>query len=287
LAKYSSWAPEARIAVARAAMEAREFKRARRALEPLIADRPTMRVCLLMADLEQAEHGSAAASANGSPRHPRPARSGLDRRTGSPPRSGRPCRRSPAASTPSCGRRLRTCSSPRTRGGRRGSGRPRREERVLAVAPPLPGASEPPAPAPAAPAAPPPSPPRRPRPRRLVRPSPPLRCPRRLPLPLCSDARVRRCAGRAFARLDPRAGSDCRGRRRRRRAAPDGAPERGCGQAGHGRVPRSITRPTIRARRSLKNRPSAAASSADRPSPCQAGPIPLRTRRSETTRPPQ
>ena len=43
-----------RIAVARAAMEAREFKRARRALEPLTAERPTMRVCLLMADLEQA-----------------------------------------------------------------------------------------------------------------------------------------------------------------------------------------------------------------------------------------
>jgi len=30
----------------------------RSALEPLLADRPTMRVCLLMSDLEQAEHGS-------------------------------------------------------------------------------------------------------------------------------------------------------------------------------------------------------------------------------------
>lgn len=49
---------EGRLAVARAALEAREFARARKALEPLLADRPTMRVCLLMSDLEQAEHGS-------------------------------------------------------------------------------------------------------------------------------------------------------------------------------------------------------------------------------------
>ena len=62
LAKYSSWDPEARIAVARAAMEAREFARARSALEPLTHDRPTMRVCLLMADLEQAEHGRSGRS---------------------------------------------------------------------------------------------------------------------------------------------------------------------------------------------------------------------------------
>ncbi len=62
LAKLSSWNPEARIAVARAALEAREFGRARTALEPLLAERPTVRVCLLMADLEQAEHGSAGRS---------------------------------------------------------------------------------------------------------------------------------------------------------------------------------------------------------------------------------
>ncbi len=62
LAKHSSWDPEARIAVARAAMEAREFARARSALEPLTHDRPTMRVCLLMADLEQAEHGRSGRS---------------------------------------------------------------------------------------------------------------------------------------------------------------------------------------------------------------------------------
>lgn len=58
LFRLSSGAPEARLAVARAALEAREFDRARDALEPLLADRPSMRVCLLMSDLEQAEHGS-------------------------------------------------------------------------------------------------------------------------------------------------------------------------------------------------------------------------------------
>lgn len=57
LAKISNWTPEGRIAVARAAMEAREFVRARAALEPLASDRPSVRVCLLLSDLEQAEHG--------------------------------------------------------------------------------------------------------------------------------------------------------------------------------------------------------------------------------------
>jgi HemY protein len=55
LARLSSWAPEARLAIARAATEAREFGRAREALRPLLEDRPTMRVCLAMADLEAAE----------------------------------------------------------------------------------------------------------------------------------------------------------------------------------------------------------------------------------------
>jgi HemY protein len=59
LAKLSMWAPEARLALARAAIEAREFGRARDALQPLLAERPTMRACLLMADLEEAEHGAA------------------------------------------------------------------------------------------------------------------------------------------------------------------------------------------------------------------------------------
>jgi HemY protein len=58
LFKLSGGAPEGRLAVARSALEAREFDRARDALEPLLADRPTMRVCLIMSDLEQAEHGA-------------------------------------------------------------------------------------------------------------------------------------------------------------------------------------------------------------------------------------
>src|SRR4051794_17645006 len=59
LARLSSWASEARIALARAAMEAREFARARAALAPLLNERPTVRVCLLMADLEEAENGGS------------------------------------------------------------------------------------------------------------------------------------------------------------------------------------------------------------------------------------
>ena len=53
--------PESRMAVAQAAIEAREFDRAREALKPLVdpADggRPSARVCRLMADIEEAEHG--------------------------------------------------------------------------------------------------------------------------------------------------------------------------------------------------------------------------------------
>jgi HemY protein len=58
LAKLSNWSPEARLAVARAAMEAREFSRALATLEPLAEEHPTIRICLLMSDLEQAEHGA-------------------------------------------------------------------------------------------------------------------------------------------------------------------------------------------------------------------------------------
>ncbi|HEY8380775.1 MAG TPA: heme biosynthesis HemY N-terminal domain-containing protein [Microvirga sp.] len=58
LQRLSNHHPEGRLAVARAAMEAREFPRARAALETLAAERPTMRVCLLMADLDEAEHGA-------------------------------------------------------------------------------------------------------------------------------------------------------------------------------------------------------------------------------------
>ena len=79
--KLSSQAPEGRLAVARTALEAREFARARAALEPLLRERPTMRVCLLMSDLEQAEHGATGHGPRmARPRGPRAARSGLDRR---------------------------------------------------------------------------------------------------------------------------------------------------------------------------------------------------------------
>ena len=65
LASMAPEHPESRMAVARAALEAREFEAARRALAPLIGTdgqpRPTMKACLLMADIEEAEHGETGA----------------------------------------------------------------------------------------------------------------------------------------------------------------------------------------------------------------------------------
>jgi HemY protein len=49
---------EGALAVARAALDAREFDRARSALAPLLAH-PTQRVTLLMAEIEEVEHGDA------------------------------------------------------------------------------------------------------------------------------------------------------------------------------------------------------------------------------------
>ncbi|MCC5978261.1 MAG: heme biosynthesis protein HemY [Salinarimonas sp.] len=61
LAMLSSWAPEGRIALARAAIEAREFEAARKTLDPLLQEgRPTVRTCLLMAELARVESGSSA-----------------------------------------------------------------------------------------------------------------------------------------------------------------------------------------------------------------------------------
>jgi HemY protein len=57
LARLSSWHPEARFAIARAAIEAREFVRARDVLGPLVAENPTRRAYLMMAEIEEAEHG--------------------------------------------------------------------------------------------------------------------------------------------------------------------------------------------------------------------------------------
>src|SRR6516165_3396444 len=49
---------EGALAVARAAIDASEFAKARAALQPLVAD-PTQRVALLMAELERIEHGDS------------------------------------------------------------------------------------------------------------------------------------------------------------------------------------------------------------------------------------
>jgi HemY protein len=49
---------EGALAIARAAIDAAEFSRAREALAPFIAD-PTQRVALLMAEIERTEHGDA------------------------------------------------------------------------------------------------------------------------------------------------------------------------------------------------------------------------------------
>ena len=54
LAKLSSWSEEARLAIARAAIEARDFVRAREALQPLLdgEKRPSVRLCVIMAEIE-------------------------------------------------------------------------------------------------------------------------------------------------------------------------------------------------------------------------------------------
>lgn len=59
LMKLKPTDPESAFAVAEAAIEARDFATAREALSPLLAAVPTVRSCLLMARIEDAEHGSA------------------------------------------------------------------------------------------------------------------------------------------------------------------------------------------------------------------------------------
>lgn len=69
---------EAALAVGRAALAARDFPAARAALAPLTRDgaRPTARICLLMAEIEEAEHGATGqvrewlARASRAPRDP-------------------------------------------------------------------------------------------------------------------------------------------------------------------------------------------------------------------------
>ena len=55
----ASFDPVSRMTVARAAMAARDFPTARNAMAPLIAEgkRPSVRMCLTMAELEEIEHG--------------------------------------------------------------------------------------------------------------------------------------------------------------------------------------------------------------------------------------
>ncbi|WP_375458628.1 heme biosynthesis HemY N-terminal domain-containing protein [uncultured Enterovirga sp.] len=54
LARLSSWSGESRFAIARAAIESRELPRAREVLRPLLEDegRPTVRLCMMMAEIE-------------------------------------------------------------------------------------------------------------------------------------------------------------------------------------------------------------------------------------------
>lgn len=59
LHKKSSHTSEGRIAVARAAIEARDFAEARSALKPELADTPRRGICLMMAEIENEETGDA------------------------------------------------------------------------------------------------------------------------------------------------------------------------------------------------------------------------------------
>lgn len=49
--------PEGAIALAIAAIDAKDWEQARNALEPVLTSRPSERACLLMADIEEGEHG--------------------------------------------------------------------------------------------------------------------------------------------------------------------------------------------------------------------------------------
>jgi len=62
LAKLAPRDPESRFAVAEAAIDARELPLARSELDALIADAPTMKACLLMADLVELEDSDQGAT---------------------------------------------------------------------------------------------------------------------------------------------------------------------------------------------------------------------------------
>lgn len=59
LAKLRPADPEGVLALAGAAIHARDFAKARNVLKPLLAGGASVRACLLMAELEEAEHGAA------------------------------------------------------------------------------------------------------------------------------------------------------------------------------------------------------------------------------------
>lgn len=60
LAKFAPNDPESAMMIASAALGARDFDRAREAMAPLVAsgERPTARMCLIMAELEEREHNA-------------------------------------------------------------------------------------------------------------------------------------------------------------------------------------------------------------------------------------
>ncbi len=65
LARIAPRDPESLMAVSHAALEGRDFPRARATLQPLVdgedGGRPTVKVCSLMAEIEEAEHGESGA----------------------------------------------------------------------------------------------------------------------------------------------------------------------------------------------------------------------------------
>lgn len=57
LASLKANHPEGSLAIAAAAIDANDWEAAREALEPVLTSRPTERACLLMADIEEGQHG--------------------------------------------------------------------------------------------------------------------------------------------------------------------------------------------------------------------------------------
>jgi HemY protein len=62
LVKVRAHHPECALAMARAEIDARDFTAARKSLESFVVQTPSKRVCLMMAEIEQSEHGNAGAA---------------------------------------------------------------------------------------------------------------------------------------------------------------------------------------------------------------------------------